>query len=513
MMANPVLGPALLESIQRAIVDDDRMWNYERVYVAERRSNGVCLPRGQRARTWAPDGPCGFDRIDCAHSTYVLRVPCTPRTFNEVMFQYPRFVWAQGKLRTLLAMPPPGAYPTRATAGAYARWCWDVMQLVSVAYWSTNIRDQPAGNLGVGGFDRTPYLQRVRGRNLDEFWARVSLVRARYGAHGVREPRNPITERNWNDVANASGWVDAEGRVTYRAGSDGARLAPARLPSGRASFDPVVGEWPLSWMRELGSRPDSLGYPRPYYSEPAPTSDFGRLVKLFEYGGERELLVPVTWAGARTPETGTYLSAEGTYLFCRALAQDFVATTFASFVATGLRRWNEALLRLPFDYRANLLGGLENEQAFGQMMAESSADAVFAGIQTGLGLAAVVVQAIPAVGQIVGAAIAVVQALLLGLNEILKATDSYATGAGAIPPCPPVPVIRVVDGGQTCNFDLREGAGLPGTTPDPTRPLRVVLAPLHVVLSPPPEGPKKSGAGAVFGAAALVGLALTFLRK
>lgn len=436
---------ALTRSLADAIQNDQRMWTWDTTYATKRVSNAVCIPRGQAARPWTPGGPCGLDRQDCAWSTYVLSVACAPRAFNEQMFQYPRYVWGQAKLRTLLASMP-GAYPTRARAREWAAWMTEVLAVASAMLWATNIRDAYAGKVGFGSgtgpdvWDSTKFLS-WEGAAMQRFEATVQASRARHGAHGSGPVMHFLRMRNWNDVANPSGWT--------RTG-----LSPAVVPRSRADFLPSISGWPLSWKNPIGTAPNSIGVQQPVHVSVRPPTDAEALVRLIELSPEREVLVPVSLLDIRgRPVNGTYVGAEGLFLYCRAVAEDLTNTSFAKIVSTGLTRWREAISRLPYDYRRGLYGGLEDSAAFGNMMAEAKADEVFGGVQAGLSAVGGVLANIP-VAQIGAVVIAIVQALLAALNEIFKATDSYATGSAAIPPCPPLPVIRVIEGGQECRWDL-----------------------------------------------------------
>lgn len=526
MMIAPALQARLVSSLAASIGSDLRMWTLDASYRASRISGGMCIQRAN-VRPYSPSSGCVFPyQIDCDYSTYELDVRCTPANSQGLMWQYPRYAWARAKLQNLLASKPE-AYPTAARARAWAQWCWDVASLVSLARWSTNIRDASAGKIIPGStgtssdvWDSTPYLLPLEGPKVAAWRERTFALRtaSRYGDHAAGETVFPIRIRNWNRAGH--GWKrDNSGAIV---------LSPPDLPKGKADFGPMMSSWPLSWANPLGSRPDSLGVSRPYYTATRPSSDFETLVDLFRFSGERQSFVPVTWATPHdrrhSTAKGTYLSAEGTVGYLTALAEDAVIDrSYAKWVSNGIKVWNDAFIRIPGDYRRNRLGSLEQFAQLSIMANEAKADEAFAAMQLGLSTAGGLVSTIPVVGWAAGLMIAVVQALLVVTNEILKATDSYATGAGAIPVCPPPPVVRVIRGGQECDWDSSErdgvtreelerqivsitgpGSATTGTTPTITSPNALRLPESSVVR------PRGGGGGGVLavGAGALLALLL-----
>jgi len=72
----------------------------------------------------------GFWRID----------RCDLTTAASLMFQLQRYLWAQSRMRDLLASKPTAATPWQTAAD----WTWSAAQLISVLQWSTNVRfDNP----------------------------------------------------------------------------------------------------------------------------------------------------------------------------------------------------------------------------------------------------------------------------------------------------------------------------------------------------------------------------------
>ncbi|WP_053230849.1 hypothetical protein [Sandaracinus amylolyticus] len=462
LRADPAFRLALSRSLLDSIVSDQRMWTLDASYRVGRESNSMCSPKGYPSRPWAPGGRCGYFEMDCQHSIYVLDVPCTLANTNELLWQFPRYVWAQAKLRELLSNRPEASYPTPARARQWARWCWDVCELISLAVWSTNIRDAYAGKLVPGSsgtrpdvWDSTPYLDLSDGPKLRAFRERLAgeKTEARYGAHARSEVRMPTRWRLWNRVVNGHGWKRESNRVF---------LQPPEIPRQRSDFSPVEAFWPNAWKDAIGRRPDSLGFEKPYYTESPPTDRFERLVRLFELSrSPRALLVPVEYLDVRNrPQQGTYLSLEGFVGYLEAAASDLVIDRpYARWVSHGLKVWNDAFMRLPGDYRRNLQGNLDFSRALATMATEAHADQYFLGAHTALSATGAVLASIP-FGQIAAVGIAVVQALLTVLHEVFKALDIYAQGGGAIPPCPPPPVIRIIKGGQECNWDDPERDGM-----------------------------------------------------
>lgn len=155
----PSLPPALIQSVvgiysqpDRAAVDA-QMWQLDsrwlgsaswadmRLCVVGRgdvsggtvaspyRGAGTCrTPTGAEAQ---PTCLWGFWRID----------RCDLDTAGTLAFQYPRYLWAQSRMRDLLANKP---VPGRVNDDVAAAWAWNAAQLISVLLWSTNVRwDNP----------------------------------------------------------------------------------------------------------------------------------------------------------------------------------------------------------------------------------------------------------------------------------------------------------------------------------------------------------------------------------
>lgn len=85
---------------------------------------------------------------------------CDTDTATKYVFQFPRYLWAQRRMREMLARKPVQGVTSAQEA---ADWAWEACQYVSVLLWSTNIRfDNPNGKGGTypGGtglrFDMPP---------------------------------------------------------------------------------------------------------------------------------------------------------------------------------------------------------------------------------------------------------------------------------------------------------------------------------------------------------------------
>lgn len=444
LRANPAFMRLVSDSISRSVVSDEKMWTLDAAYTAASVSAAVCTVRSE-VFPYRP-GACGSTQIGCQHSTFELAVPCTPSNSQELMWQLPRYTWAQAKLRAMLANKP-AAYPTKARAAAWAQWCLDVAALVSLARWSTNIRNSVAGKLIPGSsgtspavWDSTPYILPIEGDRAAAWQARLQAARSRIGTeYGGGPVFMPIEIRDLNTDARS-------------------------LPRSKADFQPVDVKWPVSWRDPLGTRPNSLGVQQPYRTESRPSGTLAALTRLFELSTERELLVPATFSVVSRRSSvvnGSYVSPEGLVGYLEAVAQDAVIDrSYAKWVSHGIKVWNDAFVRIPGDYRRDMLGSLEQFAQLAVLANEAKADEAFMAMQAGLSAAGGIASTIPVVGWAAGLMIAVMQALLTLAHEILKATDSYATGAGAIPVCPPPPVLRIIRGGQACNWDdpSRDGA-------------------------------------------------------
>lgn len=80
----------------------------------------------------------GFWRID----------ECSIDAATSWSFQYARYLWAQARMRELLANKP-----TRATSpGVAAEWGWTAMQLISAMLWSTNVRFDNPNSVALSSF-------------------------------------------------------------------------------------------------------------------------------------------------------------------------------------------------------------------------------------------------------------------------------------------------------------------------------------------------------------------------
>ncbi|NJN63454.1 MAG: hypothetical protein HC882_00320 [Acidobacteria bacterium] len=499
----------VVASLRQAIESDAAMWALDTRLAYRWQPNAVCMPRGQAARVWRPDGPCNLGRIDCNWGMWVLDETCNRSVFTEHMFQYPRYVWAQGKLSYLLGAGRPPGYPTAATADRWARWVFDVLQLVSVAYWSTNVRANGPGIMGPSRVDNTPYLN-TKGLAWENFEVLVGRAfRVQYPGATMPTLRSPdgramalaVDMRLWNQFSlnNGSGW---------QRGPDGQPLlVPPDLPRSRVSFDPVVlvtthgpdgrgmESWPVGISRVAHNAP-LLEKLTVYMRETARLAERQMWLRTRQQGDRR---------GTGAMEDVYWPTAEFIVAQVEAMARDIIDRSMGTILAEGLQRWNDALSMLPGDYRTALFGSLNQYQEFSRAITNSNMDMMLGGIQAGTAIIGAVAGAVNAGA---GAIIAIYSALLQGFHEILKATDSYATGAGAIPPCPPIPMVRTMAQSQ-CNFEL---VGTDGTA-FAVRPDTYDPAPTS---DPPPLAPpsvKKGSSGpAILGGAALLAL-LFSMRK
>lgn len=147
---------AIADSAQRAAIDAamwtlDNKWLPDAVFADMRVcSRVVDLTAHQRkTQAWADPDVVGNGCKDfmgrpvnstCDWGFWRL-MKCDIQTAGTQAFQYPRYLWAQARMRELLARKPVPGVTKAADAAA---WTWQAAQYVSVLLWSTNIRfDNP----------------------------------------------------------------------------------------------------------------------------------------------------------------------------------------------------------------------------------------------------------------------------------------------------------------------------------------------------------------------------------
>ena len=82
-------------------------------------------------------------------------LPCNMQTATQFMFQYTRYLWAQGRLREMLVTKPVRGVTSPQAA---ADWVWLANQYISVMLWSTNVRFDPANDYS-GSYYEDEYVR------------------------------------------------------------------------------------------------------------------------------------------------------------------------------------------------------------------------------------------------------------------------------------------------------------------------------------------------------------------
>lgn len=134
---------------------DSQMWSLDARWTghATFRSMRLCVrPRGDVAGGIVSTPVSELGPAGCRTSTGALVDPtcnwgfwavdkCDLDTASTLIFQFGRYLWAQARMRDLLATKPT---PMNAQDGAAAEWAWKAAQLISALLWSTNVRfDNP----------------------------------------------------------------------------------------------------------------------------------------------------------------------------------------------------------------------------------------------------------------------------------------------------------------------------------------------------------------------------------
>lgn len=160
-------------------------------------------PEGCRNAVNAPVSPTcnwGFWRIDRCD---VATIPTT--------FQIGRYLWAQGRMREMLASKPVQGVTSAADAAA---WTWKSAQLISAFLWSTNVRfDDPNATTGYGGEDLAALIYAPPSASNAGFaYDGPAISRAPYYIPYTLTPRalnivgdTPIAPLDQNDFAPGTG--------------------------------------------------------------------------------------------------------------------------------------------------------------------------------------------------------------------------------------------------------------------------------------------------------------------
>lgn len=435
----------------------DQMWRLDETWAAQasKVDGRLCLSRPPRAY----DSTCGGSPI-CNWAFLSVEKTCSAESFSNVMFQGVRYVWCQEKLAELLANKPtaPKVRGNRASANAWADWCISVMRLVSMANWATNMHPRYL----------TPLHLRPNAA------AAVAEIRGALRA-------TPTKMHGQDQIPSQ----DAFTMVMAAPAMLGVAIeGPVRVPTRAPDFDPVWiargakltrDERPWPWERFSGRSPRSMGAGsvgssrvRDALVEWFEDSMTGARGSGYWYSGRfvRARVVGTVGCGigpsAYCPRDLTGLqhwwgAAEAQIRMCEAWAQDIIETSFGQLTADSIQSFLDEYEAIPESMRA-----LSNAQ-IGEVrdgITERIMNEITAGISTGIGAVATIVNVVPIIGQVASAVIVIVGALVVGLLQILQAAGAMAFGGSTLESaCLPPPVIRQIPsiGTDACDFDPRDG--------------------------------------------------------
>lgn len=169
---------------------------------------------------------------------------CDIDTASKYLFQYPRYLWAQHRMREHLSRRPQPGSDSRVAAD----WAFEACQLISVFLWSTNVRfDSPNSNVSY----------------MDDFKRAGLLIDfpdpPPYDGPPTASPVRPISI-SADDVARrfrggTASWLTVTPFILNN-GNFGSVNAPGMsvLPRMKSDFSP------------LGGPADTTAYGRPYYA-------------------------------------------------------------------------------------------------------------------------------------------------------------------------------------------------------------------------------------------------------
>lgn len=152
----PTQSPADKATVDAAMWTLDQQWVHQASWASMRACvRQKYLGGGTIATPWAELGADGCKNAVGATVASTCdwgfwRVNKCDATTIPLMFQIGRYLWAQGRMRELLASKPTAStdWQTAAT------WTWNAAQLVSAMLWSTNVRfDDPEPVTSYGGED------------------------------------------------------------------------------------------------------------------------------------------------------------------------------------------------------------------------------------------------------------------------------------------------------------------------------------------------------------------------
>jgi hypothetical protein len=455
MQVQAGMPEALIHKIRR--LSADQMWGLDKTWAgASSRVDGrLCLSRPPVA--YKPS-TCGGDPV-CNWAFLSVEKTCDAETFSNVMFQGVRYVWCQAKLAELLDNKPIAPKTrSRASANEWADWCISVMRLVSMANWSSNVHpnylvplhERP--NAKAAAADIKSFLRNepTKAHPRDQIatqdaFTMLMAAPAVIGIKPVGSYRIPTKASDFNP-----GWVARAEKLTrdkrpWPWERFGGR-SPIASGSGRVGSSRVRDAL-VAWFEQSLTGTGGDGYW--YVGRQVLATTMGTQGCGFGPSGicSRELGGRQHWWG----------SADAQIRMCEAWAQDIIDTSFGQLVSTSIQEFLDRYAAIPDHLRA-----LTNAQ-IGEVrdaLSERVMNEITAGIGTGIGVVASVVNVVPVIGQIASAAIAIVGALVVGLLQILQAAGAMAYGGGDVEAaCLAPPVIRQIPyvGTEACNLDPRDG--------------------------------------------------------
>lgn len=428
--------------LQRADTTRQEMFDWDWVWLEHARWTDarICLAGDVRPYK---RGSCGSDPI-CNWGFYNVQLACGPLNFESVLFQGPRYEWAQRRLREMLANKPPSRRVEHVDA--WVDWTIEVLRLVSLARWTTNIS--------------TDYL--APGPRAVAKATEIAGWQPGPGVASKRDPRDLVVNKNLSVI---SLWTPRDfNHIRYPAG------APT-IPRQETDFDPVReydfgtviqaapshqrATWPWRWipqspggslraqMRAWFLKTLSAGY---WFKEPAALIRYGTA----DCGGVS--LVGHCYKESRFPFW--YGTAFATIEMAEAWAQDVIERSYGDVVADSLDAFLQAYLAVPPSMRVLTNANIADIR---DAIQETAVRETMAGLGAAFGAMGAIAGAVNAAAGVVVAVAAAVLGILL---EILRATNALAIGGAVLErACIASPLVRMIKSDTTnaCDFDIRGG--------------------------------------------------------
>ncbi len=431
---------------------------------------------------------------------------CDIATATTLSFQFPRYLWAQSRMRDMLANTPrPGVTSAQDTAD----WCWNAAQLVSVLLWSTNVRfDTESGQFAsdmAAAID--PTAVRLDGKNI-----RPSLP----GGTGLLPTDiSRLDQTGLGESRMQGGGIQAAAPPDY----DGAALVPGRAivavrwplnvrvwnyvgnvgvtahgayPATRAYFDPAFAPvWTTNLVDDGGSHLDlpftfsDVQAVQAQQRAVAPDISLQRRIAfnkfiLYTWGDGR------LWRAYGAPVYLGFDTALGTplqvvYGTAQTVVNDYVrllqfysdpSRDYITWIHNAIQMWN---LRTPVQLTSPAAADFVNAKtALMQSAAQAKAQYdTAAHSTTGATVSSIVFTAVSSILSMIGG----IGAVLAYALQILQQLEGFLANAMSttIPPCAAFPFIRVLapaSGGCDLSQDAIESALL-GIDSNATWPVSV----------------------------------------